>query len=364
VSVREATPAELADWDARAVAAPGGHVYQSRAWAEHRASTGWRPRFLQFDDGYAALVLDRPWPLVGGSSAYLPRGPISAGEPAEATADRLATVTDVLARDGVDVVATDAEIPASTGYGEGIRRMGFQPIQEIQPSRHRLSLALSPDATDDEIRAGFGKSTRQRINGAERSDLRVARYDTAGWPDDGSLFVEPARPLDEALHGFYSMLESTGGRRGFRFGPRTAFVPWWRLAHDRGLLVYLETVEPNGSAAGGLILYRHGQRLTTVHSADRTGARSDHPGLMHLLRWRAIQLARREACVEMDLGGVDVAPDHRQPVDGDPMFGLYEHKRSFGAEWVEMTGAHERVMRPWRYAAGRAAARVTRIARR
>ena len=45
----------------------------------------------------------------------------------------------------------------------------------------------------------------------------------------------------------------------------------------------------------------------------------------------------------MDLGGVDVGPDHREPVKGDDMAGLYEHKRSFGATWVEMLGAHERV---------------------
>ena len=43
------------------------------------------------------------------------------------------------------------------------------------------------------------------------------------------------------------------------------------------------------------------------------------------------------------------------------MAGLYEHKRSFGASWVEMTGAHERVMRPSRYAIGRVTARVERV---
>ncbi len=31
--VREATPAERDGWDALAVDAPGGHVYQSVAWA-------------------------------------------------------------------------------------------------------------------------------------------------------------------------------------------------------------------------------------------------------------------------------------------------------------------------------------------
>jgi peptidoglycan pentaglycine glycine transferase (the first glycine) len=367
VNVGEAaptTPEAGADWDRRTVQAPGGHVYQSLAWAEHRRASGWRPRFLRFDDGFAVLALERSWPFIGGSSAYVPRGPIAAGEAAQVTAERLAAVTDHLAGQGVDVVASDAELPADTGYGERIREAGFRPIPEIQPSRHRISLPLPMDSTDDDIRAGFGKSTRQRINGAERAGLRVARYDTAGWTDDAGLFEGPTRPLGEALHGFYSMLESTGGRRGFHFGPRGAFVPWWQLAHDRGLLVYLEVNDDAGRSIGGLILYRHGQRLTTVHSADRTGARSDHPGLMHLLRWRAIQLAMRERCTEMDLGGVDIGPYHHEPVDGEPMFGLYEHKRSFGAQWVEMTGAHERVVRPWRYRAGRAAARVARLVRR
>jgi lipid II:glycine glycyltransferase (peptidoglycan interpeptide bridge formation enzyme) len=363
--VRDATADELERWDRLTVDPPGGHVYQSRAWAVERERLGWQPRFLMLGDDHGALVLTRPFALVGGSGAYVPRGPIAdPHESAEVTAARTIALSERLAADGVDVVATDAEVRDGTGYGPRLREAGFHPIGEIQPSRHRLSLALPRDAGDDEIRGGFGKSTRQRINGAERGDLRVARYDTAGWVDDENLFAGPARPIDEALHGFYSMLESTGGRRGFTFGPRGSFVPWWRSAHDHGLLAYLEVVDPSAVAIGGLILYRHGKRLTTVHSADRTGARTDHPGLMHLLRWRAIQLARREGCVEMDLGGVDIAPYHRQPVDGDPMFGLYEHKRSFGAEWVEMTGAHERVIRPWRYGLGRLTGRLARLAGR
>jgi lipid II:glycine glycyltransferase (peptidoglycan interpeptide bridge formation enzyme) len=66
----------------------------------------------------------------------------------------------------------------------------------------------------------------------------------------------------------------------------------------------------------------------------------------------------------MDLGGVDVQGARRPPVEGEPMYGLYEHKRSFGASWVELSGAHERVVRPRRYAIGRALARASRLARR
>ena len=46
------------------------------------------------------------------------------------------------------------------------------------------------------------------------------------------------------------------------------------------------------------------------------------------------------------------------------MYGLYQHKRSFGGRWVELTGAHERVMDGRGYALGRAAMRLQRLLRR
>ena len=365
---REATAEELADWDRRTVHAPGGHVYQSRTWAEQRARLGWEPLHVMLDDDHPALVLLRPFPLVGGSSAYVPRGPVvGPDEDPAAAGTRVGVLGEWLAGRGVDVVATDAEVPASaTAYGQALRAAGYDPIPEIQPSRHRVSIALEPGADDAPAHAGLSKSTRQRINAAEGEGLIVTRYDTAGWDGDHPLFEGPVRPLDEVLGGFATLLEGTGERRGFRFGPREVFLDWWTAAHAAGLVVYLEARDDAAPerALGGLLLYRHGERLSTVHSADAPGVRDTHPGVMHLLRWRAIQLAIREGRTEMDLGGVDVGPDHREPATGDPMAGLYEHKRSFGATWVEMTGAHERVVRPLRYAAGRVVSRVAKLARR
>ena len=57
----------------------------------------------------------------------------------------------------------------------------------------------------------------------------------------------------------------------------------------------------------------------------------------------------------MDLGGVDVAGARGEPKEGDPLYGLYQHKRSFGGRWVELTGAHERVYDARGYQAGRLA---------
>ena len=361
-TVHRATADDLATWDEGTVRVPGGHVYQSRAWAACRQAIGWRPWFLVAGDR-PVLVLTRPFPLVGGRSAYIPRGPIAdPSEPEEATAARTIALAEWLGERGVAVVATDAEIPVERGRVAGrLVAAGFHPIPEIQPSRHRISLAIDEGADDDTLLGGVTKSTRQRIRKAEASGVTIHRHDTAG-PDATDLFAPADRALDDVLAEFATLLEGTGERRGFRFGPRDVFLDWWRAGHAAGHVIHLEARDDD-EPLGGLLLYRQGDRLSTVHSADAPGVRDRHPGVMHLLRWRAIQLALRERRREMDLGGVDTGPDHEEPGDGHPMAGLYEHKRSFGARWVEMVGAQERVLSPSRYALGRLAARAARATR-
>ena len=376
-----------ADWDALAVDRPGGHVLQSRAWAEHRRETGWVPRYLRLGD-HRVLALTRRWPFVSGGSAYVPRGPAPTVD-SDALGALLWAVTRALASDGIDVVAADPEVAADDGvWQRWLRRAHFTSIEEIQPSRHRISLPLPVGADDAAVLSGVSKGTRQRIRKAEKQGVAVVRHDArwgngggtetgtsadapvtvsghpggGSWADADDRFLRPSEPAGPALDRFYDLLLETGERRGFSFGPRAQFVGWWRPAVAAGHLVYLEARD--GSASGdplaGLILYRHGGRLSTVHSGDHASSRRSHPGALHLLRWRAIQLAITERCTEMDLGGVDVPGARRAPVEGEPMHGLMEHKLSFGGRWLELAGAHERIVRPNRYRAGRILAGVAR----
>jgi lipid II:glycine glycyltransferase (peptidoglycan interpeptide bridge formation enzyme) len=358
IEFREATPSEIETWDALTVLPAGGHVLQSRPWAQHRARMGWQPRFLIGSDGSAVLALLRPWRLVGGASAYIPRGPIPNGAVDELVA-RLAGVTDWLVANHVDVVATDAEVATWTGYGDQIAALGYRSIEEIQPSRHRLVLQLG-DRIDEETALGnIGKSTRQRIHQAERRGIKIVRYDASVEGDEVGLdFLPREDPPVVALTRFHGFLQATGRRRRFALTARSSFMDWSHVAYRAGYLVLLEARDLDGVPFAGVVLYRHGGRFSIAFSGDEAGTQERHPGVFHLLGWRAIQLAIQEGSAELDLGGVDVAGARHEPQAGEPMYGLYQYKRSFGAEWLELVGAHERVISPARYLVGRIAART------
>jgi len=220
LELRETQPP---DWDERTVDIPDGHVYQSLAWASHRRASGWQPRYAVFPGGGAALVLLRPWPLIGGFSGYIPRGPVGLGEPSDA-AKRLAELVRALRRADVDVLATDPEVPADSDYAERVRRMGFHQIEEIQPSRHRISLPLI-GVDEDAAFEGIAKSTRQRIRKAEKEGIGVVRHDIRlGTDGVGEGFASPDEPTATALDRFYDLLLETGERRNFSFGPRSSFL--------------------------------------------------------------------------------------------------------------------------------------------
>jgi lipid II:glycine glycyltransferase (peptidoglycan interpeptide bridge formation enzyme) len=85
---------------------------------------------------------------------------------------------------------------------------------------------------------------------------------------------------------------------------------------------------------------------------------------MHLLRWQVIRAALDSGYPSIDLGGVDVRGARHKPEKGEPTYGLWEHKASFGAEWVESAPAHEIVFRPGLYRAGLAAREARRVLRR
>ena len=336
-AVVEASETAPDGWDALTVDVPGGHVLQGRALAEHRRSQGWTPRFARFADGRVALIVTRAQKPLPGFLAYVPRGPVSAGDPPHVVGARAVALADWAKREGATILAVDPELDASREYDAVLARRGFRPTEEIQPSRHRVVLSLPGGASEDEVFGRLSKSTRQRVRAAERAGIGV-HDDAAG----------------ERLDAFGDLVDATARRKGFGFESERGFRGWWRRVLAAGQARFLVALL-DGELLGGLILYRQAGHYATAFSADRAERRDPYPGTMHLLRWRAIADAVRAGMSSIDLGGVDVRGARRQPEPGEPTWGLYQHKLSFGATWVESAAAHEIVLRPVVYRASLAA---------
>jgi lipid II:glycine glycyltransferase (peptidoglycan interpeptide bridge formation enzyme) len=334
------------DWDRLTVEPAGGHVLQSAGWAAHRAEQGWRPSFVRFTDDRAALVLSirqRPMP---GFLAYAPRGPISAGDPASQVAARALALADWVRSRGGTLLAVDPELDAGAGYEALVERRGYRPAEELQASRHRLILPFAPDATEASLWSAVTKTTRQRVRAAQKAGT-VVEDDAAG----------------EHLEAFGELLLRTAERKDFYIGHMGATARWWRRAMAAGH-ARLWVARNDGRLLGGLLVYLHGGHVATAYSADDATLRDRLPGTMHLLRWTAIREAHAAGAPFIDLGGVDVPGARRLPQPGEPLWGLLEHKRSFGAQWVESVAAHEIVLRPSVLRAGRVIRSVYRLLRR
>ena len=375
--VHLATPEELESWGLTAVASPNGHVYQSRAWAEYRAAHGWQTWHLAFDDGFRLLVLGRPRSVAGGGSAYASRGPIPESN-AEFTAQRAAAAAELLAGEGMDELIVDGETPVESGLARLLARVGFEPTEELQASRHRMDVQLGPDdlpnSDEKTIFASFGAQTRNLIRQADRHGLRVLRVDAGG----GRAEEEVAATLDEEfdavdvgdgatvdgmLRTLYGMLDSTAKGHGFALASEDRFVDWSRRGIAAGHTIYLQADHPTDGPVAGATFYRHGHRLTYSVAGDRADLRRKYPGAARLLVWRGIQIALDERRTRVDLGGVDTEDFRAKPDKGDPTYAAYQFKESFGARWVDLTGAHRRTMRPMRNLAGRFLGRLATLRR-
>lgn len=222
----------------------------------------------------------------------------------------------------------DPEIDRDADYGTAMEAAGFTIADEREPSIHVMRLAFGPGTDEDALFASLSKSTRQRI--------RAAR--------DAGTRVRESSDLDR-MRAFAGLLRERAQVLGIALQQGDDYLAGWSMLIDAGLARLL-LAEHEGEVVGGLLLFRQGGIHATAYSADRAERRGDLPGTMHLVRWVAVSDALAEGCSAIELGGVDLPGYRQRPQKGDPNRGLYEHKRGFGAQWIEREPARRIVLRP------------------
>ncbi len=103
------------------------------------------------------------------------------------------------------------------------------------------------------------------------------------------------------------------------------------LEHDRAVMLLAEL---EGQTLAAVILFFFGHEPGTCTEPRRAKAETLMPN--YLLQWEAIRLSTARGCVVYDLWG---APD--EPVESDPMWGVYRFKQGLGARLVRHIGAYD-----------------------
>ena len=323
--MRPASREDVARWDERVAANPGGgQILQTRAWGEFKRRWGWRPEYW-VDDGLDLSVLAlrrRVLPL--GDVVYLPKGP-DVTDPAAV----IRVATDSALRRGAFVVTVDPEIRVDDVDPGVFVRAGFVRVPDVQMNRATIIVDIARD--DDALIASFKPKTRYNIRLAARKGVTVETVDAT----------------DANLDTMYSLMAATQDRAGFFLRQRAYFTQYWQLqaASGQGQLFFAMY---EGQVLAGLYATFIGTRGWYKDG----GSVKEHSELMapHLLQWEVMRWLRDRGVRSYDLVSV---PRPSEMSDTHPLHGLYRFKSGFSETVTEFTGTFDVPVRSAAYAAWR-----------
>jgi len=326
-------------WDRALLQLPSPHILQSWTWGAFKALYGWRPtRWLWVDASgrvrAAAQVLCREDRLGLFRLLYIPRGPLM--DPAdEEAAEVVLRDLEALARRSqgillrIDPEVVEAEGPAE----EGPRAPVAAPLKTIllrrgwrlaaESVQFPASLWLDLEADEETLLRGMHPKTRYNIRLAERKGVTV----------------RPVGP--EAFDLLYDLYAETARRDRFVIRPRAYYRQAWGMFYEAGCARPL-LAEVGGEPVAMVILYRFGPIAWYFYGASRDRHRDKMPN--HRLQWEAIRWARSVGCRRYDFWGAPA-----EPVESDPMWGVYRFKRGFGGRYVRFIGTWDYPVRPLLY---------------
>lgn len=298
---------------------------QSTAWARIRETQGWRATYLT-SPAAVALLLSRPLPL-GGSFAYVPRGPVPAGRSRDSFAAGLDLVAAGLRSEQATFVKVDAEVPQD--WRDVLRARGWRRSADVQPVLATLEIDLGPG--EDALFAALEKDTRWSVRQAEKRGVAIREA-----------------AADEDLRAFYELYAVTGERAGFITRTWDYYRLVWRTLIDAGLAT-LRLAEHQGAPVAGSMTWHCGDREMYMYGATSEAGRRCYAA--YGLVWASIGDARRNGFARFDLGGIPADLADKT----DTMHGPYLFKKGFGGEIRQFAGAHDLVASPLRYAIFRVA---------
>lgn len=316
-------------WNRWVGSQPGGSVFQSYEWGEIRATQGWAPYYVALEaDGdwrAAALVLVKRLPAGLGSILYSPRGPLTTAP--QYLAPLADAVRTVAAR--VGGVFWRAEPPVTMEDHEHGRfeDAGFRPIPMEWSYWNRPKYEMHLDIAQGEaaVFAKLGTKIRTKVRHATKRGVVI---------EEGCC--------EQDVETFYRLLQNTGMKKRIPVRGLTYFHTLYRTFIKPGMGRLFLARKDSTPVAGGITV-RFGSTATLLYlSNDYSMQRAGWAVQWEMIRWAIMQ-----GCRVYDFGGTGT---NYPPQATDKGYGVYQFKRSFGADIVRWYGYADYVFSPARYA--------------
>jgi lipid II:glycine glycyltransferase (peptidoglycan interpeptide bridge formation enzyme) len=317
-------PAAIDDgavWNRALLCLPRPHILQSWEWGAFKSRHGWSAtRWLVRDaDGTeraAALVLRRQLARLPFGLLYVPKGPIVDYADTKACETILAHLERLTRTQRAIFVKIDPDVGVdNVPFIDRLLERGWRSSAEQIQFRNTMTLDLTQE--EDVLLAAMKSKWRYNVRLAGRKGVRT----------------QPGTMGDLAL--LYELYRETSLRDGFVIRPFQYYQDAWGSFIQSGS-AYPLIATVDGDPVAMMILFRYGDRAWYMYGASRDLHRDKMPN--HLLQWEAIRWAKAVGCTVYDLWG---APD--EPVETDPMWGVYRFKNGFGASLERHIGAYDYV---------------------
>lgn len=293
-----------------------GNLWQSEDWGSFQASVGKKAlRFLSFDT-LSREEINLPGKVVASAQVvvnklpmgkkwwYVPRGPL--WENAEGCKDLVNKLAEYGKKSGVIFILFDPFV----NLPEDLETW---PSKSVQPEN---TLVVDLRKSEDDILAQMKSKGRYNIRLAKRKGVEVRRVESVG--------------------GFYSLLEKTTERDGFRGWGKKYYEKMVKNLGDKA--VVFEAVHEGDIIASGIFTYFEKQAVYYY------GASSNHKrNLMapYLVQWEAILEGKKRGCTEYDFLGI--APEG---VANHEWAGVTGFKEKFGGERRVFPSARKIIIKP------------------
>jgi peptidoglycan pentaglycine glycine transferase (the first glycine) len=310
---------DRATWNRALLQLPAPHVLQSWEWGAFKSRYGWSATHWLVQDvsgtpRAAALVLRRQLSRSPCGLLYVPKGPIIDHADVQAW-ETVLTHLERLARSQRSIfVKIDPDVDVgNSAITDCLLRRGWRPSAEQIQFRNTMTLDLTQD--EGTLLAAMKSKWRYNVRLAERKGVTV---------EAGTLADLPL---------LYDVYHETSLRDGFVIRPFEYYCDAWGSFIESDLACPL-IAKVGGDTVAMVTLFRFGDRAWYMYGASRNRHRDKMAN--HLLQWQAMRWAKSVGCTIYDLWG---APD--EPVESDPMWGVYRFKQGFGATLVRHIGAYD-----------------------